>query len=59
MLTRDLDSIAPYLDPRKPISRDHIERAAERANIPTDKIDQSVRSLSEHLGWDITRGSGA
>ena len=46
-----------FLDPRKPISRQHIERAAEEAHVPTDKIDETVRSLSEHLGWDITRGA--
>ena len=48
--------VAPYLNPVKPISRDRIERAAKAANVPTDKIDETVRSLSAHLGWDITKG---
>jgi hypothetical protein len=47
----------PYLDPAEPISREHIERAAEKANVPAEKIGETVQSLSEHLGWDITRGA--
>lgn len=58
VLTRDLDGVGPYLDPRQPISREHIERAAEKAGIPPEKIDETVRSLSEHLGWDVTHGLG-
>ena len=45
------------LDPREPISRDRIEQAAKKANVPINKIDETVRSLSAHLGWDITKGS--
>jgi len=55
VLTKDLDCVGPYLDPTKPISREHIERAAEKANVPAEKIDETVQSLSEHLGWDITQ----
>ncbi|XOF34929.1 MAG: hypothetical protein ACL93V_06465 [Candidatus Electrothrix sp. YB6] len=35
------------------------QKAAEVAGIPPDKIDEAVRSLSEHMGWDITKGSEA
>ena len=56
VFTRDFYGVAPYLNPAKPISRDRIERAAKAANVPTDKIDETVRSLSAHLGWDITKG---
>ena len=59
VLTKDCDGIAPYLDITNPISREHIQRAAKKANIAADKIDEMVHSLSEHLGWDITRGAGA
>ncbi len=48
-----------YLDPRQPIPSKHIQKAAEKAGIPPDKIDETVRSLSEYMGWDITKGSGA
>jgi hypothetical protein len=56
VFTRDLEGVGAYLDPGDPVSREHIERAAEEADVPAEKIDETVRSLSEHLGWDITRG---
>ena len=57
IFTRDLDGIRPYCNPRQPIPADHIQKAAKEAGIPPDKIDEAVRSLSEHIGWDITKGS--
>ena len=47
----------PYLDPAKPVPRDHIEQAAKNAGVPVDKIDETVRSLSAHMGWDIRKGA--
>ena len=35
------------------------QNAAKAANIPPDKIDETVRALSDHMGWDITKGSEA
>ncbi|CAK8722211.1 MAG: NACHT domain-containing protein [Candidatus Electronema aureum] len=46
-----------FLNPRQPIPAKHIQKAAEEAGIPPDKIDEAVRSLSAHMGWDITKGS--
>ncbi len=46
-----------YYDPRNPIPAKHIQKAAEKAGIPPDKLDEAVRSLSAHMGWDITKGS--
>ncbi len=56
VFTKDLDGVTPYLDPAKPISGMHIKRAAKKASVPDDEIDETVRSLSAHLGWDITKG---
>ena len=58
VFTRYLDTIVPYLDPAEPMSREHIGRAAEKAGVAADKIEETVRSLSEHMGWDITKGAG-
>ncbi len=58
VFTKDLDGLGPYLDPTKPISNDRIGGAAKKAHVPPDKIDETVRSLSKHLGWDITKGAG-
>ncbi|MCI5226822.1 MAG: hypothetical protein D3918_09220, partial [Candidatus Electrothrix sp. AX2] len=54
-----VDWFGNYLDPRQPIPAEHIQEAADLAGIPSDKIDEAVRSLSEHMGWDITKGSEA
>ncbi|WLE96714.1 MAG: NACHT domain-containing protein [Candidatus Electrothrix communis] len=48
-----------YLDPSEPIPAEHIQKAAKAAHIPPRKIAETVRSLSEHMGWDITKGSEA
>ena len=55
--TRDLDGTGPYLDPREPIPREHIEKAAAEAGIRPEDIDAQVASLSAHLGWDVTVGT--
>jgi hypothetical protein len=55
-MTRDLDGLAPYLDPIKPIPRKHFQKAAAKVGIPRDHIDDQVASLSAHMGWDIMAG---
>lgn len=55
--SRDLDGIRPYLDPREPIPREHIENAAVEAGIRRDDIDAQLASLSAHLGWDVMGGT--
>ena len=57
VFTKDLDGVAPFLDPDKPISKDHIKRAAKKAHVPVDEVDEITRSLSAHLGWDIAKGA--
>jgi hypothetical protein len=55
--TGNLNGGWPNLDPLEPISRDHIEKAAEKAGIAVEDIDAQVASLSAHFGWDITQGA--
>ncbi len=57
VFTRNLDGVRPYLDPVEPVSREHFKKAAKRARVPEDEIDETVRSLSAHMGWDIGKGS--
>ena len=40
------------------LARDLITKGSEKTRVPADKIDETIRSLSEHLGWDITKGVG-
>ena len=56
VFTKNLDGMYPYLDPAKPISRKHIERAAEKAQVAADRVAETVRSLSAHAGWALTKG---
>lgn len=51
--TRDLDGEDPYLDPLRPIPREHIVEAAELVGIRADEIDAQLASLSTYLGWVV------
>ncbi|AGA90374.1 putative NTPase (NACHT family) [Thioflavicoccus mobilis 8321] len=57
LLGGDLDGVGPFLDPRSPIPRDHIEEAADKVGLSSAEIDAAVASLSAHMGWDILRGN--
>jgi len=57
VFTKDADGSGPFLDPGAPIAVWHITKVAEAAGVPADKINETVRSLSAHLGWDITKGT--
>jgi hypothetical protein len=57
LFSSDLDGLAPFLDPLRPVPDHHIKLAAKRAALAVDAIEETVRSLSAHMGWDITRGS--
>jgi hypothetical protein len=59
VFTRFANGVSPYFDPRQPLPGEHIKMAARTAGVPPDKIGETVRNLSEHMGWDITKGSGA
>lgn len=58
VITRDLDGRDPYLNLNQPVSRRHIELAAAKVALPAKEIVATVSSLSEFLGWDITKGRG-
>ena len=51
------NNVMEYHDPLKPISRQSIEMAADKAGIRAEDIDTQVASLSTYLGWDITVGA--
>jgi hypothetical protein len=57
LMTRDLDGMHPYLDPIKPIPREHFAKAAVKAGIPLDHMDDKVALLSSHFGWDLMAGA--
>jgi hypothetical protein len=57
LTTLNLDGQRPYRDPLEPILQEHIERAARLVGIPQVDIPGEVASLSEFVGWDITKGA--
>ena len=58
LFTKDLDGIGPYLDPQQAVPREHVENAAKIVGLKQEDLEKTLRALSEHLGWDITKGSG-
>jgi hypothetical protein len=55
--TEDLDGIGPFLDHLQPLSREQIQKAAERAGISAGDLEAQIASLNQHLGWDIRVGA--
>ncbi|MCH8043750.1 MAG: HEAT repeat domain-containing protein [Planctomycetes bacterium] len=58
VFSKDMDGIAPYLDPRTPVADEHLAKVAKEAGLSEDRIDEMVEQMSETLGWDIRAGLG-
>ncbi|MEM8642167.1 MAG: hypothetical protein AAGG51_25645, partial [Cyanobacteria bacterium P01_G01_bin.54] len=56
VFSRDIDGIAPYLDPFEPVSDEHLARVAQRANLSDEQRNQMVEEINTTLGWDIRQG---
>lgn len=59
VFSRDADGIGPYLDPREPVSDEHLAKVAEQAGLSEEQVAQMVDEMNETLGWDIREGVGA
>ncbi len=46
----------PYLDPREPVSDDHLSRIAIYAGLDDAQLAEMVEQMNETLGWDIRKG---
>lgn len=46
LLTRDLDALNPFLDPRQEISEEWVRRAAERLEIPAEEVHRRYEALA-------------
>lgn len=46
----------PYLDPRDPVSDEHLATVAENANLDDEQLAEMVEQMNETLGWDIRKG---
>ena len=59
VFSEDADGIVPFLDPREPVSGDHLTKVADRAGLSEDQIDEMVEQMSATLGWNIRKGLDA
>ncbi len=46
-----------FLDPRQPVSRGRIRKAAEVAGLAPDQVDEFIMAISQYLGWDVALGA--
>jgi len=57
LLTRDLDGVDPWLDPRSPIGNDHIELASEKMGISKAQVMTRLLDIQARLGNRLTLAS--
>ena len=55
-LSRDLDGINPFIDSLKPISPEHLRRAAERLGTEEPELRRRLAECREILGWNPLEG---
>jgi energy-coupling factor transporter ATP-binding protein EcfA2 len=56
VFSHDADGVVPFLDPREPVSDEHLAKVAKSAGLSEDRIDEMVEQMNQSLGWDIRKG---
>jgi hypothetical protein len=56
VFSKDVDGVAPYLDPREPVADEHLAKVAENANLDDEQLAEIVEQMNATLGWDIRKG---
>ena len=49
LLSRDLDGVIPFLDPREPISNLAVDRAASKLNLAPDEVRRRYEALADRF----------
>jgi hypothetical protein len=57
LLSRDVDGMGPWLDPRDPIDEARIEKAAARLKVPAEEIRRRYKVLANEFGLRIVSDS--
>jgi hypothetical protein len=57
-ISRDLDAVAPFLDPREAVPFEHLEKAASRLGCTLPELEAEVAEWSKALGWNLLEGLG-
>jgi hypothetical protein len=50
LLSRDIDAVDPWLDPKEPIAHARIAKAAETLNLPPEEIQRRYEVLAQQFG---------
>ena len=50
LLSRDLDGLRPFLDPRQPIPEAFAQQAASELGLPPDEVEARYGALAERFG---------
>ncbi|NQV22896.1 MAG: hypothetical protein HQ518_00890 [Rhodopirellula sp.] len=56
VFSQDADGIGPYLDPREPVSDEHLAKVARVADLSDEQREAMVEQMNAALGWDIRIG---
>ncbi|MCI5137847.1 MAG: hypothetical protein D3922_05405 [Candidatus Electrothrix sp. AR1] len=56
IFSKNVNGFVPPRDPRKPVKRKIIEKAASETDIRPEEIPAQIASLNEFLGWDVEKG---
>jgi hypothetical protein len=55
LISSDIDAISPWLDPRQPVGKERVKRAAEEIKMPEDEVRRRYERLAEKynlkLAW--------
>ena len=57
LLSRGLDGVVPFLDPKDPAPDSHVARAAERLGLAEESVRERLSGYESVLGWDPLVGS--
>lgn len=55
--SRDLDGVAPFLDPLRPVPPEHLTLCARQLGLAGSELQTLVDALDHHLGWRIEAGA--
>jgi len=56
LISLTLNGLGPYLDPRKPLPIEHIQKAARKLKIEEPALKEQIAEYSKVLGWDLLEG---
>ena len=56
VFSQDAYGFGPFLDPREPVSDEHLADVAELARLSDEQLVEMVDEMNAELGWDIRQG---